>query len=82
MEQSIRFSVDGDWNSPGAFCGGVGDIEGIDKRNVHFPALSAHNATLEVNVGDRPFVYGPPGAGYNTLTEIVNTENNAAAKSL
>ena len=71
VEQSIRFSVDGDWNSPGTFCGGVGDVDGIDKRNVHFPALSAHKATLEVNVGDRPFVYGPPDAGYNTLTEIL-----------
>ena len=66
MEGTISFSLDGNWEAPMGIA-----FHGINKKTSYFPAISAKFRTVEINVGDRPFVYGPPDAGYLTLVDIV-----------
>ena len=65
MEGTISFSLYGNWEAPMGIA-----FHGINKNTSYFPAVSASCMTLEINVGDCPFVYGPPDAGYSTLLDI------------
>ena len=66
IEGTISFSLDGNWGAPMGIA-----VHGINKETSFFPAITGRFHTLEINVGDRPFVYGPPDAGYRALVDFI-----------
>ena len=46
-------------------------VHGINNETAFFPGITVQLHMLEINVGDRPLVHGPPDAGYRALVDIM-----------